>query len=177
MEAGQRIPEDILPLFREVHAAGEIPHVHPHQNVRDAVQGHKPQKTAYLPYPKHDHDLGGKDEDSKSTNASWYQSLGRRSPRKQRRDSFDPEKALAHVDSEQPLKPARNPPETTVYDYVPLFRFFKWVVLIVFRRTASLARMAAERNKKGARDALGRKRKVDEIESNVPIEICLYLSR
>ncbi|KAL4257470.1 Voltage-dependent anion channel-forming protein YneE/VCCN1/2-like protein [Pleurotus pulmonarius] len=176
MEAGQRIPEDILPLFREVHAAGEIPHVHPHQNVRDAVQGHKPQKTASLPDPKHDHDLGGKDEDSKSTNASWYQSLGRRSPRKQRRDSFDPEKALAHVDSEQPLKPARNPPETTVYDYVPLFRFFKWVVLIIFRRTASLARMAAERNKKGARDALGRKRKVDEIESNVPIEICLYLS-
>ncbi|KAJ8519419.1 hypothetical protein ONZ45_g3612 [Pleurotus djamor] len=175
MTPGQRVADDILPLWREVHASGNHPHVHPHSNVRDAVPTpHKPQKTASLPEPTHENDLS-KDADSKST-ASWYNTLpGRKSPSK-RKDTFDPEKALPLVDSEEPLKPARNPPNTTLYDYIPLFRFFKWLVLIIFRRTASLARMAQERNKKGARDAFGRKRKVPEIESNVPLEICLYLS-
>ncbi|KDQ30448.1 hypothetical protein PLEOSDRAFT_24711 [Pleurotus ostreatus PC15] len=136
-KAPRQVEDDILPLFH---------------------RGREPQHTTSLPEPKDDHDIM---DDDKSTNASWYQTLSRRSPRKQGLDTFDPEKVLPTVKSEQPLKPGRNPPETSIYDYIPLFRFLKWLALIIFRRTA---------------DALGRKRKMGSIESNVPMEICLYLS-
>ncbi|KAF7437174.1 hypothetical protein PC9H_004010 [Pleurotus ostreatus] len=150
-KAPRQVENDILPLFR---------------------RGREPQHTTSLPEPKDDHDIM---DDDKSTNASWYQTLSRRSPRKQGLDTFDPEKVLPTVKSEQPLKPGRNPPETSIYDYIPLFRFLKWLALIIFRRTASLTRMTDERQKMG-RDALGRKRKMGSMESNVPMEICLYLS-
>lgn len=177
MEAGQRIAEDTLPLFRELHDSSE----HPHGSVRDVVQGlTKPQKTTSLPESKDGYDLEnidyGANSASASTSAPWYQTLSRKALQNQRRDTFNPEKVLPRVESEKQLKPARNPPETSIYDYFPLFRFFKWLVLLIFRRTASLARMADEHQKMG-RDALGRKRKMSKVESNVPMEICLYLSR
>lgn len=168
-KAPQQVENDILPLFRELHGSGKMPYVH----VSDAGRGREPQHTTSLPEPKDDHDIM---DDDKSTNASWYQTLSRRSPRKQGLDTFDPEKVLPTVASEQPLKPGRNPPETSIYDYIPLFRFLKWLTLIIFRRTASLTRMTDGHQKMG-RDALGRKRKMGSIESNVPMEICLYLSR
>lgn len=171
MEARQRIVKDTLPLFRELYTSSE----HPHENVRDVVQGHKPQKTTSFPESKDGYDLDVKST-STSTSTFWYQTLSRKALWKQRRDTFDPEQVLPRVESEKELKPARNPPETSIYDYIPLFRFFKWLILIIFRRTASLARMADERQKTG-RDALGRKRRMGKVESNVPMEICLYLSR
>lgn len=159
MEAQQRVREDILPLFRELHASDKLPFVHPCGN------------TASPPAGEHNHNMEGTVDSSHATDASRYQSL-------QRQETIDLEKALAQqVPSEEPLKKAQNPPETTLYDYIPLLLFFKWVILVILRRTASFTQTVGERRKRSARDALGRKRRIKRTESNVPIEICLYLSR
>ncbi|KAL4268438.1 Voltage-dependent anion channel-forming protein YneE/VCCN1/2-like protein [Pleurotus pulmonarius] len=172
MEAGQRIAENTLPLFRELFDSIE----HPHGRPRDESQDFKPQKkTTSLPESKDCDDLQDMTSSANSVNASWYQTLSRKAWQRQRRDTINPDEVLPRVRSDKPLKPGRNPPETSIYDYVPLFRFLKWLVLLIFRRTASLTRMADERQKMG-RDALGRKRKPSKVESNVPMEICLYLS-
>jgi len=82
-----------------------------------------------------------------------------------RSNSVDPEKALADIQSHRPLKPARNPPEASVYDYFPFLRIFS-VFTKCCRRTKSTT----------PRDALGRKIKPSFTESNVPLEITIYLS-
>ncbi|KAF9525416.1 Bestrophin, RFP-TM, chloride channel-domain-containing protein [Crepidotus variabilis] len=78
---------------------------------------------------------------------------------------MDPEKALPNVASERTLKPARNPPEETFYDYIPLFRFFRWIVRSISKR----ARARPERKQK-------RKAYDGYVESHIPLEITLVLS-
>lgn len=76
----------------------------------------------------------------------------------------DPEKAFPQVTSDRPLKPARNPPETSIFDYIPLLRFFKWIVRVV-------TRSARPKGK-------GKKRRNNEyVESHIPLEIILMLSK
>ncbi|KAK0228314.1 Bestrophin, RFP-TM, chloride channel-domain-containing protein [Armillaria fumosa] len=104
---------------------------------------------------------------SPAPSSSWLQSIGKRST-KSKTKAFDPEKALASVHSHRPLKPARNPPKVTLYDYIPILLFFKWIGKIFSRRIDSV---------RGAtRNALGRKIKPQLQESNVPLEITIYLS-
>ncbi|KAF8962275.1 Bestrophin, RFP-TM, chloride channel-domain-containing protein [Flammula alnicola] len=92
-------------------------------------------------------ELGRGGRDSESTN----------------RGDFDPEKALPNVLSERPLKPARNPPHTTVFDYIPLLRLFKWTVRVITRSARPKGR--------------GKKRRFNEyVESQIPLEIILILS-
>ncbi|TFK55017.1 UPF0187-domain-containing protein [Heliocybe sulcata] len=74
-----------------------------------------------------------------------------------RRDSFDPEKALPAVASDKPLRPARNPPKYNIFDYIK--DLFDYVI--------------ASRGKGDWRTA--RPSSVT-IESNVPLEITLFLS-
>jgi len=75
----------------------------------------------------------------------------------------DPEKALPQVASDRPLRPARNPPHASVYDYIPLLRFFKWV-------GRTLTRKARPRGR-------GKARRFNEyVESHIPLEIILVLS-
>lgn len=81
---------------------------------------------------------------------------------KKRKDNFDPEAALPGV-SGVSLKPARNPPETTLYDFIPLFRFFRWAVRVLLRK----ARPGESRH---------RKKNQIKVESNVPLEITLFLA-
>lgn len=81
-------------------------------------------------------------------------------------DAFDPEKALPQVTSERPLKPARCPPETTFYDYIPLFKAFKWMA----RAISSRARARPERRRR-------RKAYDGYVESHIPLEIVLVLSK
>lgn len=100
----------------------------------------------------------------KEDNKSWLQSFS-----KSRRNTFDPEKALASVNSHRPLKPARNPPKATLYDYVPVFLIFKPIINL-FKRKKSTSDGA------GARNSLGRKVKPQLGDSNVPLEITLFLS-
>ncbi|KAF8157074.1 UPF0187-domain-containing protein [Crassisporium funariophilum] len=80
-----------------------------------------------------------------------------------RGNDFDPEMALPHIESDRPLKPARNPPEASIFDYIPLLRFFKWLVRKVFRLGESKRRVK-------------RKAYSEYVESNVPLEIILVLS-
>jgi len=76
---------------------------------------------------------------------------------------FDPEKALPHVASERPLRPARNPPEASIYDYIPLLRFFSWIGRVVTR--------SARPRRVGKKRAYN-----DYVESHIPLEIILVLS-
>lgn len=100
---------------------------------------------------------------------SWFKpGRGRRS----RRNSFDPESALPRVESEHPLKPARNPPENSIGDYIPLFRFFKWIGRVIMRRTWSKDEMKAARRRLRKRG-----HGIDLVESHVPLEIILVLSK
>lgn len=87
----------------------------------------------------------------------------RASSRKPRKDNFDPEAALPSVDSDIPLKPARNPPETTILDYIPLLRFFRWMIRALLKK----AQPGEQRT---------RKKHATVVESNVPLEITLFLS-
>ncbi|KAF8810930.1 UPF0187-domain-containing protein [Phlegmacium glaucopus] len=79
------------------------------------------------------------------------------------RNGFDPEKALPRAESEHDLKPARNPPTTSIFDLIPLLRFFKWLGHKVFRMPHS----AKHKRKKAY---------IEYVESNIPLEIILVLS-
>ncbi|KAJ7181151.1 Bestrophin, RFP-TM, chloride channel-domain-containing protein [Mycena filopes] len=79
-----------------------------------------------------------------------------------RAKTFDPEAALADVQSHRPLRPARDPPETGFFDFFPIFRIFAWLFSTCSRRM---------RRKAGPK-----KRKGPLAESNVPLEITIYLS-
>ncbi|KAF9554664.1 UPF0187-domain-containing protein [Agrocybe pediades] len=86
--------------------------------------------------------------------------------RREEHEPFQPEVVLPDVPSERPLRPARNPPEVTMYDYVPLLRLFRWIFRVVTGRDTDPAQ-----EKKG-------KKKQDEqvVESHIPLEILLVLS-
>ncbi|KAJ3495512.1 hypothetical protein NLJ89_g10614 [Agrocybe chaxingu] len=73
---------------------------------------------------------------------------------------------LPRVASDRPLKPARNPPSTSIYDYIPLLRLFKWIARKVSRRART--RQSGQRYR--------RKRNQDLVESQIPLEIILVLS-
>ncbi|KAF8881233.1 Bestrophin, RFP-TM, chloride channel-domain-containing protein [Infundibulicybe gibba] len=94
---------------------------------------------------------------------SWFQSLSGNRPKPR----FDPEKVLPTVNSHRPLEPARNPPESTVYDYLPIFRLFRWLYRLILRRAKPASEIKREKEKR---------RKKLNVESNVPLEICLALS-
>ncbi|KAF8157097.1 Bestrophin, RFP-TM, chloride channel-domain-containing protein [Crassisporium funariophilum] len=84
-----------------------------------------------------------------------------------RANTFDPEAALPQIESDHPLKPARNPPNITIYDYIPILRIFRWIGRrLICRRTPP------EEKKKTPK----RKAYHDIVESHVPLEICLVLS-
>ena len=68
------------------------------------------------------------------------------------------------VESERVLKPARNPPATSILDLIPLLRFFRRVGHELFKL-----------GHHGSQDK--RKRSTDYVESNVPLEIILVLSK
>lgn len=50
-----------------------------------------------------------------------------------RTKTFDPEKALPIIDSDHPLLPARNPPKTSVWDFLPFLVPFRWLAKRVSR--------------------------------------------
>jgi len=84
------------------------------------------------------------------------------SPRRQKK--FDPEKALPIVDSDRPLQPARNPPKATFWDYFGFLRFLRPILRLLRGHRAADLTLG------------GRKRKVMDVESNIPLEITLFLN-
>lgn len=103
-------------------------------------------------------ELGRSNSHSDSTN----------SVQNEKTKSFDPEKALPQVASERPLKPSRNPPKTSVFDYLPFLRFFKWIARSVSKR----ARAKQSKQRTGKRKAYS-----EFVESHIPLEIILVLSK
>lgn len=101
-------------------------------------------------------------------NEKWYSSL-----RKDGKKRFDPESALPDLPSEQPLRPARNPPTTNLYDYIPFLRIFKPIVKFVKKRFNKLTH---DEEEGGHRSFSGRKIRPSMTDSNIPVEITLFLS-
>ncbi|KDQ06409.1 hypothetical protein BOTBODRAFT_39608 [Botryobasidium botryosum FD-172 SS1] len=73
------------------------------------------------------------------------------------------------------LMPSRNPPKTSVYDFLP--------ILIVFKPFVSLVKKTIRRRRAefgvapdAARSWSGKRKKPEIVQSNVPLEICLFLS-
>jgi putative membrane protein len=145
--------EDLLPLW---HASEHHGHHHPDpvvhnfradRNPREAGDSEKVHRTSSLPG-----DLQHNGTHSDLENGNGTTGRNRKSKK-----LFDPESALADTPSPHELKPGHNPPDSSIFDYVPVFRVFKWI-----------ARRAGFAPKK--------ERRPPPIESNVPLEILLELS-
>ncbi len=81
----------------------------------------------------------------------------------------DPEKGLPQARKEPRLKPARNPPKTTIYDDIPLLGLFRWIARKVSRRARARQLTQGRKTKRKAYE--------DLVESYVPLEIILVLSK
>ena len=78
----------------------------------------------------------------------------------------------------RPLQPARNPPSTSLYDYFGFLRIFKPIIKPFSRR---LREVTAHNENQGPVSARGRtftgKRiRPQAVDSNVPVEIALFLT-
>ncbi|KAH9941269.1 Bestrophin, RFP-TM, chloride channel-domain-containing protein [Epithele typhae] len=100
-----------------------------------------------------------------------YHSLRGRQLRKPKK--FDPEQVLPAVYSEHPLKPARNPPKESLFDYLPFLRIFK-LMFKPCRRTKSAPVLPTSSGP--TRTLTGKKIRPEAVDSNVPLEISLFLS-
>lgn len=101
-----------------------------------------------------------------------YHSLRGRSKAAQKKArKFDPEMALPVVYSEHPLQPARNPPKESIFDYLPFLRIFK-LLARPFRR----AKKPEVPTSATTRSFTGKRLKPEVVDSNVPLEITLFLS-
>ncbi|KAI5888298.1 UPF0187-domain-containing protein [Schizophyllum commune H4-8] len=192
--------EDAHPMDH-AHAAMGLNHHNSTANPRAAGDNpHMPalQHTSSLPNaaPKHDAMsrstvVGGGTDDGRSEK-SWFKSLGSRGTsalghnantltrdastahrplHRKRRSMFDPEKALPDVQPHRPLRPARSPPNPSFYDYLPVFRLFRYCYKILVGK-----RKEVQQQPIGGRNIFGKKVNPEQVDSNVPFEVCLYLS-
>ena len=95
------------------------------------------------------------------------------------RHESDPDHILPVVSCDRVLKPARNPPRTTLYDYIPLLVFFKpiiWPFRYLYKKIRKDKYPNARPGVEDGRNAFGKKRRAAVIESSVPLEILLFLS-
>ena len=107
--------------------------------------------------------------EAEKTEASWYAPFGGSRKKKKTERTFDPERALPIVHSERPLRPSRNPPKMTFYHYFPFMRLFKPLL--------SWVRLRRVKDDDPLRTRyLGRKKPVPVVDSNVPLEITLFLT-
>jgi ion channel-forming bestrophin family protein len=120
----------------------------------------QPEDTPRLPEELHGRTLS----DETKAEIDWLRSL---SSRNHRRPSSDPEKVLPQVHPDRPLLPARLPPKQSIFDHILILRVFRWLFRIILRRAKPLGEDAARRRKKNR----------EVVESNVPLEITLVLSR
>lgn len=108
-------------------------------------------------------------------NKSWFHS------ERSRHKKFDPEAALSLLPSERPLLPARNPPEWSFYDYFGLLRIFRPITRPFSKRLSRSFHHSHEDKLEGQlptrrRTLLGKKIRPEAADSNVPVEIALFLS-
>jgi putative membrane protein len=112
------------------------------------------EATLSSPHPSGENE---KQNETQGEKKGWF-SFFRQKPR----PVEDPEKAIP-PNCDRRLKPAMNPPALTTYDYLPFLRIFKPIIYLFGHR---------EHN----RSMLGGKRRPELSDSNVPMELTLYLS-
>lgn len=88
-----------------------------------------------------------------------------------RAKTFEPEKMLPTINTDAPLRPARNPPRTTIWEFLPFLIPFRWLAKAMSRRVR-----AAIADSDDDRGISGKVKKPVKVESNVPLEITLFLS-
>lgn len=96
------------------------------------------------------------------------------SSRRKRSNTIDPEMALPVQPSEGPLLPARNPPHSTLYGCFGLLRIFKLIIKPFSKRFSRVP--APPPTLPRARTFTGKKIKPELADSNVPVEIALFLT-
>ena len=97
--------------------------------------------------------------------------------RPQRKRKFDPEQALPVVYSEHPLRPARNPPKDSIFDYLPFLRIFKFLTSPFRHRKQQPELPTSATAEQGpTRSLTGKRLRPEAVDSNVPLEISLFLS-
>ncbi|KIO21829.1 hypothetical protein M407DRAFT_28597 [Tulasnella calospora MUT 4182] len=111
-------------------------------------------------------------DDTRPSLPMWQESpLSAASTAKPLKGDFDPEVVLPTVASVFPLAPARNPPKETIYDIFPPFIIFLPIHLMIKKLTRT-----HDGDEHRERNIFGKKRKPEPIESNIPLEISLFLS-
>lgn len=151
----QQSTADMLPLWQ---ASEDGEHPYEHGNVRA-----HPTRTASEPATIIG---GGADTQNEKLSSGWFGSGSSKERGRSRPKSFDPERALPSVHAHRPLKPSRNPPASTLYDYIPILLIFKPVINLFKTKKIETGRTAS-----------GRKIKPETGDSNVPLEITLFLSK
>ncbi|KAJ8089642.1 hypothetical protein PM082_014902 [Marasmius tenuissimus] len=141
---------DMLPMW---HASedGEYPYNHRFKYSAWEASGEDATRT-----------LVGKQEGEVDHEANVEDGISK----KAKRTSLIHSHTLPHVQVHRPLKPARNPPVSTIYDYFPflkVWRIFKRMI----RKNSPYEPVGTLRNR--SKPKLG--------DSNVPLEITLYLHR
>lgn len=123
----------------------------------------------------HKRDTEGSSKDSDDTPASlpmWQETpTSTARSTKPRKKAFDPESVLPTIQSAVPLAPARNPPKETVYDVFPPFIIFLPIHVMIKKLTGT-----RRGDEDGSRNIFGKKKEPEPIESNIPLEISLFLS-
>lgn len=162
----------MLPLWK----ASDMDHSI-HKNIREesfSLASNPVSRANSVPLPSHEDSFSEKDlhETQTATAEAWMHSTAVRG--RSHKKKFDPESALPVLPSEHPLKPARNPPSHSIYDYFPFLRIFKPIFRPFSRRLSQLhpeAPTAAP-----GRTLTGKKIKPEAVDSNVPTEITLFLT-
>ncbi|CAL1709226.1 unnamed protein product [Somion occarium] len=147
--------EEVLPLWG---ASGMD--LKKHHTIRSMTLNSKEttlNRFASEPTPQTDEEMG------ELRNEKWFDSF-RRSDKKR----FDPESALPVVPSEHPLMPSRNPPKTSFFSCFPFLRILKPLIRPFKRMTEDEPPLR--------RSLTGKKIRPQMADSNVPIEITLFLS-
>lgn len=90
---------------------------------------------------------------------------------KRSKRKFDPEQALPVLPSEQPLRPSRNPPQSSLYNYFPFLLIFKGMYKRLMRATHHEPELPMRH-----RSFTGKKIRPEAVDSNVPTEIALFLT-
>jgi len=108
--------------------------------------------------------------------------------KKKRQNSFDPEELLPLIVSDRPLRPARNPPKTSLSEYLPIFQWFKYLARLFRRKSKPRLKSlelsdeekaplsSSESAETAPHHHLPKTFNGQPMDSNVPLEVALYLS-
>jgi putative membrane protein len=83
-----------------------------------------------------------------------------------RMKTFNPEQVLPQVNSDYPLRPARNPPRSSIWVFFPFLLPFRWLAKRVSRKLREAIQESGDE-----RTISGKVRQPAKVESNVPLEV------